>query len=201
MFYYLRGTVSVIDTSNIVIDCGGVGYMLTCSGRTMSFLSGKGGSVQTAYTYMAVREDGVELYGFCDEKELSTFKLLITVSGVGPKAALSILSTLTPEKLSAAVSASNSKAISAAPGVGAKTAARIILELKDKLSKQIPAESGAVEEDIAITVTPSEKINDLVSTLSALGYTRGEISSVMNKIDREKSLEDMVRDALRLLMR
>ena len=200
MFYYLKGIVSVIDTSNIVIDCGGVGYMLTCSGRTMSALSGKAGSVQIAYTYMAVREDGVELYGFCDEKELSTFKLLITVSGVGPKAALSILSVLTPEKLSAAVSASNSKAISAAPGVGAKTAARIILELKDKLSKNIPVDSHDGEE-ISITVTPSEKINDLVSTLSALGYTRAEISSVMNKIDREKSLEDMVRDALKLLMK
>lgn len=201
MFYYLRGIVSVIDTSSLVIDCGGVGYLLTCSGRTMSALSGKGGSVQTAYTYMAVREDGVELYGFCDEKELSTFKLLITVSGVGPKAALSILSVLTPEKLSAAVSSSNSKAISAAPGVGAKTAARIILELKDKLSKQIPSGTDLGEDEVAITVTPSEKVNDLVSTLSALGYTRAEISSVMNKIDREKSLEDMVRDALRLLMK
>lgn len=201
MFYYLRGTISVIDTSNIVVDCGGVGYMLTCSGRTMSAISGKSGSIQTAYTYMAVREDGIELYGFCDEKELSTFKLLITVSGVGPKAALSILSVLTPEKLSSAVSSSNSKAISAAPGVGAKTAARIILELKDKLAKQVPIDNGSEDEEISITVTPSEKINDLVSTLSALGYTRGEISSVMNKIDKEKSLEDMVRDALRLLMK
>ena len=190
MFYYLRGTVNVIDTSCVVIDCGGVGYMLTCSGRTMSALSGKGGSVQTVYTYMAVREDAVDLYGFCDEKELATFKLLITVSGVGPKAALSVLSVLTPEKLSAAISSSNQKAISAASGIGAKTAARIILELKDKFAKNVPLENDGGEE-IEITVTPSEKINDLVGTLSALGYTRGEISSVMNKLDREKSLEDM----------
>lgn len=199
MFYYLRGTVSPIDTTSLVIDCGGVGYLATCSGRTMSHLSGKSGTVQTVYTYLAVREDGMELYGFMDALELSTFKLLITVSGVGPKAALSILTCLSPEKLSAAVAASNAKAISQAQGIGAKTAARVILELKDKLAKEIPTSDG--EEELPVIENRSEKMKDLSATLSSLGYSRGEIASVMPKLDTSRSLEDLVRDALRFLMK
>ena len=151
---------------------------------------------------MSIREDGVDLYGFYDRDELSMFKLLIGVSGIGPKAGLSILSLLAPKKLISAIAAGDSKAISKAPGVGPKTAARVILELKDKVSK-MPQYSENISDDVqtAPIISSSSKLSDAADALSVLGYSRSEIASAMKNIDDEKSLEEIIKSALAALMK
>ena len=140
MFYYISGKLAHLDPTFAVVDAGGVGYKLTISGSTHAAMPHRLTVSEPPevklYSYMAVREDGVELFGFASEEELSSFKLLITVSGVGPKAALSILTQLTPQKLAIAICTEDKKAIAKANGIGPKTAARIVLELKDKLKQQ-----------------------------------------------------------------
>lgn len=202
MFYYLRGTAKAVDSSAAVIDVGGVGYLLNVSSYTMGDVMNSKGNELTLYTYMAVREDAVELYGFADTLELDTFKLLITVSGIGPKAAMSILSTLTPGELAAAIACDDKKAISNAPGVGAKTAARVLLELKDKITKIADAEVPTQSESEKIApVSNSAALRDVQDALSALGYTKGEISSVIPKIEKNGDVESMIKQALKFLMR
>ena len=142
MFYYLNGNLEYRDANTCVIDCAGVGYKLTVSLPTSDSLVNKMNQRVKLYTYLAVREDGIELFGFGTNEERTCFNQLIGVSGVGPKAAMSILSTLTPDKFSLAVCTDDVKAISKAPGIGAKTAARVILELKDKVSKDMMTAGG-----------------------------------------------------------
>ena len=207
MFYYISGKLALLDPVFAVVDAGGVGYKLTISLTTYSFLSAKGTEKDnvTLYTHMAVREDGVELYGFCSDEELEAFKLLITVSGVGPKAAISILSQMTPRDLSMAICSENSKAIAKANGVGPKTAARIVLELKDKLSKTPIGGSDDGFEAITAagaSATFSNKLSDAQDALMALGYTRNEAQSVLKTIDAEKyELDDIIRLALKKIMK
>ena len=155
MIYTIRGILTEADVTGsfIVIECGGVGYRLTVTANTLTSLpapaftpsgdTAEGAQVKV-YTYMAVKEDAVELFGFASKEELEAFKLLISVSGVGPKAATSILSLLTPKKLAFAIASDDTKTISRAPGVGAKTAARVVLELKEKMAKAFPL--GGAEE-------------------------------------------------------
>ena len=133
MFYYVSGTVTEIEAGLAVIDCGGVGYACATTNYTLSQL--KKGAPAKLYTYLNVREDAMELFGFIDQNELRSFKLLISVSGVGPRAALAILSAITPQQLALAVVTDDAKALTAAPGIGKKIAQRVILELKDKLAK------------------------------------------------------------------
>ena len=137
MFYYVRGELVLAEPGTAVIDCGGVGYKLSVSDNTLGKISNADKKNVLLYTYMYIREDAVDLIGFATQEELSAFKMLITVSGVGPKAAISILSQLSPSKLAIAVCTEDKKAISQANGIGPKTAARIILELKDKLKGEI----------------------------------------------------------------
>ena len=146
MFYYISGKLAMANPSTAVIDAGGVGYKLTISENTYNSLPTRHtveSPTAKLFTYMAVREDGIELFGFASEQELSSFKLLLTVSGVGPKAAISILSLLTPEKFALAVCTEDRKTISKANGIGPKTAARVILELKDKLMKETDLSEAA----------------------------------------------------------
>ena len=207
MFYYISGKLALLDPVFAVIDAGGVGYKLTISLTTSSFLSQKGADKEdvTLFSHMAVREDGVELYGFYSDEELEAFKLLITVSGVGPKAAISILSQMTPRDLSMAICSENSKAISKANGVGPKTAARIVLELKDKLSKAPIGSSDGVLETVSVAGTVpsfSNKLSDAQEALIALGYSRNEAQSVLKTIDAEKyELDDIIRLALKKIMK
>ena len=207
MFYYISGKLAHLDPVFAVIDAGGVGYKLTISLTTYSFLSQKSSEKETVtlFTHMAVREDGIELYGFCSDEELEAFKLLITVSGVGPKAAISILSQMTPKDLSMAICSENSKAISKANGIGPKTAARIVLELKDKLSKSpIGSSDGMLETMSAAGVSASfsNKLSDAQDALMALGYSRNEAQSVLKTIDAEKyELDDIIRLALKKIMK
>ena len=207
MFYYISGKLAHLDPAFAVIDAGGVGYKLTISAATHAQMpphrSVSEKPVVTLYTYMAVREDGIELFGFAGEDELDSFKLLISVSGVGPKAAISILSLLSPQKLALAVCTDDKKTISKANGVGPKTAARIVLELKDKLKAEgfSPADE-ADHNDMSDIFSSSDKRSDAISALSVLGYTRSEAESVIKKIDiTNLEVDDIIKEALKRLMR
>ena len=193
MFYYVKGTLVTTDPQSAVVDCGGVGYKLTISGNTLSHLTENGKTV-CLYTYMSIREDAVELFGFYTLEELSVFKMLITVSGVGPKAAMSILSLLSPEKFAVAVSSGDSKALSKANGVGKKIADRIILELKDKVEKNVSVADG---EDSVATVSGGIA-DDAVDALMVLGYPRGVAVKAIEGCAGD-TLEDVLRAALKKL--
>ena len=207
MFYYIKGILATAAPGYAVIDAGGVGYKMTISENTYRALPPRHNATTppqaTLYTYLSVREDGVELFGFGSESELSSFKMLLSVSGVGPKAAMSILSLLTPEKFALAVCTDDKKAISQASGIGPKTAARIILELKDKLLKQTDLDATASSVIAEEASTPArEKITEAQDALIVLGYTRAEAQGVLKGIDTASlSLEEIIREALKKLMK
>lgn len=200
MFYYLNGTVAHIGPYLAVIDCGGVGYACRTTNYTISNLT-KGAQAKL-YTYLHVREDVFELYGFSTEGELSSFQMLLGVSGVGPKAALAILSSNTPEGLALAIVSENEKALTCAPGIGKKIAQRIILELKDKLAKgQLTTHVG---ESFAggVTIIPENKTSEASAALAVLGYGQPEITAALKGLDVDQlSLEDIIRQALKRMMR
>lgn len=203
MFYYIRGKLALLDLGFAVVDAGGVGYKLTISQNTYSSLPQTDTESVTLYTYMAVREDGVELFGFASTDELDAFKLLITVSGVGPKAAISILSQMTPQKLFLSIVSDDKKSISGANGIGPKTAARIILELKDKVGgvSFAPDASGVALSDIQ-GAPASDKLSDAQDALMALGYSRSEAHAVLRTIDTASlELDDIIRLALKKIMK
>lgn len=198
MFYYLEGKLFLPELSTAVIDCGGVGYKLTISATTRSAVSLKIGQTVKLYTYLSVREDAMELFGFFEEEELTAFTQLISVSGVGPKAAIAILSVLSVEQLNRAVLTGDAKSISRAQGVGAKIAARVVLELKDKLAKAL----GVSAEDLPDAPPESgvQALSDALNALMVLGYTRGEATAALKKIDPAgKSTEDLIKEGLKLL--
>lgn len=209
MFYYLNGKLTVLESSTAVIDVGGVGYKLTISGTTHASLPSPRMNTAEAetvklFTYLAVREDDMELFGFYSYEELSAFKLLISVSGIGPKAAMAILTLLTPEKFALAVCSEDTKTLSKASGVGAKTAARIVLELKDKLSKDVSVASfgGADTDFVPTSKVANNKLSEAQDALVVLGYTRSEAISVLKSIDAScMELEEIIRTALKKLMK
>ncbi len=199
MFYHICGELCLTEAHTAVIDCSGVGYKLTISTNTAAAVGHKLGERVKLYTYLAVREDAVELFGFYSMEEHSAFCKLITVSGVGPKAAISILSTLTPEQFAAAVCSSDTKLLGKANGIGAKTAARIVLELKDKLAKEYGGEA-VVAAPVGITATG--KLSDAVNALLVLGYTKSEATEALSGIDSSvMPLESLITAALKRLMK
>ena len=193
MFYYISGKLAMANPSTAVIDVGGVGYKLTISEITYNSLPPRhtqDSPIVKLFTYMAVREDDVELFGFNSEAELNSFKMLLGVSGIGPKAAISILSLLTPEKLAIAVCTEDRKTIAKANGIGPKTAARVILELKDKLMKETDL-SAAISEPAAVSVAApasSSKLRDAQDALLVLGYSKADVQKALSTIDTQ-SLE------------
>ncbi|MBR4014277.1 MAG: Holliday junction branch migration protein RuvA [Clostridia bacterium] len=202
MFYYINGKLAALESTFAVIDAGGVGYKMTVTYNTYVSLSASGANTAKLYSYMAVREDDVELFGFYSLEELSAFKMLITVSGVGPKAAVSILSQLTPAKLAVAVCTEDKKAISQANGIGPKTAARIILELKDKLKNQISGEDLKDAPTEIVTAGTSSKLSDAQDALAVLGYSRSEALTALKSIDTDNlELDEIIKLALKKLMR
>ncbi len=207
MFYYISGKLAYATPTTAVIDAGGVGYKLTISENTYNSLPPRhtvDAPVARLFTYMAVREDGIELFGFASETELSSFKMLLSVSGVGPKAAISILSLLTPEKFALAVCTEDRKTISKANGIGPKTAARIILELKDKLLKgtDLNEVANSSIESVSPIKINSGKLAEAQDALLVLGYSRSEALNVLKSIDTQTlELEEIIKKALKLLMK
>ena len=202
MFYHIRGELVYVDSAFAVIDASGVGYKLSISLNTYNEISNEIGREIRLLTHLQVREDAVELYGFYTSEELECFKLLTSVSGVGPKASMSILSLYTPDRFAYAVCTEDSRALAKASGIGAKTAARIVLELKDKISKD--AVSGT--PDISSRITESAKISSGVKNgklseacdaLTVLGYNRSEILDVLRTIDPQLELEEIITQALK----
>ena len=201
MFYYLDGIVAHLGPYLAVIDCGGVGYSCRTTVNTQAKLTkGQRGKL---YTYLNVREDAMELYGFATENEKNCFELLISVSGVGPKAALSILSSTTPEALALSVITGDEKALTIAPGIGKKIAQRVILELKDKLAKgQINTTAPESYGGSGVTVIPENKLSEASAALAVLGYSSAEIGPALKGIDMETlSLEEIIKQSLKKMMK
>ena len=185
MFHYFKGILAHCVGSVAVVDCGGVGYKLTVSGTTSSKIAGKVGSEVKLYSYLAVREDAMELYGFYNEEELDAYKLLTTVSGIGPKAA---------------IASGDTKAISRAQGVGGKTAARVVLELKDKFTffGEGDADTSPSGGDAAAVVSTSA-FAEASEVLTVLGFSRAEIAGALKKADPSLDSEALVKYALKQL--
>lgn len=204
MFYYLNGELALRDTNMCVIDCGGVGYKLTISLITSESLASKLGQKVKLFTYLAVREDGVELFGFGSNEERNAFNMLTSVSGVGPKAAMSILSVMTADRLAMAVCTEDTKSISKAPNVGAKTAARIVLELKDKVAKEmLPSSSAASSKGIGnignIPHAMSGNLQEATEALMVLGYDRNSVIKAISGIDPTLDVGAIIKAALKKL--
>lgn len=204
MIYHVNGTLELCEPAFCVIDCGGVGYKLSITENTYGSVVGHIGEKMKLLTYLQVREDDVELYGFKTNDELSAFKLLITVSGVGPKAAISILSLLTPDKLASAICCEDAKSISKASGIGPKTAARVVLELKDKMAKQafaITANSSVNTSVSSVPVGSSSNLSEALDALIVLGYNRSDAQRALVGIDPNLDVTKIIPLALSKLMR
>lgn len=197
MFYYIEGTVAVIGQNLAVIDAGGVGYACTATTSTLSRL--EAGKKSRLYTFCYIKEDAFDIYGFHDLNEKRCFELLISVSGVGPKAALSILSSCSPESLAMAIIGDDETALTVAPGVGKKLAQRIILELKDKVSKESAAmkSSGYIPPSGDVN-QPAAKQREASAALAVLGYSQAEISAALRTIDTSAlTVEEIIREVLK----
>lgn len=199
MFYYLDGTVAHVEAYLAVIDCGGVGYACRTTGTTIAQL--KVGQRGKLYTYLNVAEGVFDLYGFATQGELGSFKQLLGVSGVGPKAALAILSSCTPQNLAMAILTGDEKTLTAAPGIGKKIAQRIILELKDKLAREqsdLPAPFGG----FSAAAAEKSKAVEAAQALAVLGYSTQEVSAALKGIDMENlPLEEIIRQSLKRMVK
>lgn len=203
MISYIRGTLAAFEEDKVIVDVGGVGYGIYMSGQDMGRLPGVGSEVKI-HTYLNVKEDVMQLYGFLTRDALQVFRLLIGVSGIGPKGGLGILSALTPDDLRFAVMAGDVKAISAAPGIGKKTAEKLILELKDKLHLEDALEH-AVMEDSGPAAAPGhmgDAQTDAVQALVALGYGSTEALKAVRQVEWTDGMdaEDLLKQALKYMV-
>ncbi len=197
MYYYIKGEKVLSGDGFVVIDANGVGYKILTSAATLGDLSNKSGIV-TMYVQLLVREDAQELVGFTTNEELSMFRFLTSVSGVGPKAALAILSVASPSQLALAVMTDDVKTITKAAGVGPKLAGRIILELKGKLkNEELLPDSISVEN---ISSPLSDNLTEAAAALTVLGYSANDARLAVSKLDSALPVEELVREALKLLM-
>lgn len=198
MYSYIKGVLAELEEDAIVVETGGIGYHIYTTGQTFSRLPSLGDEVKI-YTYLYIREDAMLLYGFCSKDELRVFKLLLGVSGIGPKGALAILSVMTTDDLRFAVLGDDAKTIAKAPGVGVKTAQRLILELRDKLSIEDAFEEKLSQaEDTARDREKGAK-NEAVQALVALGYSSSEALKALGGIEitEETDVEDILKAALK----
>ena len=202
MLYSVKGELIHLEPKMAVVSCGGVGFRLQITMNTARQLPAIGAETML-YTVMNVREDAIELFGFADQQELSSFKLLTGISGVGPKVGLSILSELTPERVALAVASGDFKALTKAAGVGPKLAQRIVLELKDKVGAGItaPVSMGGIDLPASVTVSASSNASQAVEALTVLGFSATEASAAVGKLDSAQPVEVLVRDALKMLAR
>lgn len=196
MIYSVRGKLIHAEPKLAVVECGGVGMACQITLNTARRLPAVGNEAML-YTTMNVREDAIELFGFAEQSELASFKMLTTVSGVGPKVGLAILSELTPERVALAVAAGDHKALTKASGVGPKLAQRIVLELKDKCA--LPTGGDQMDMPQAGPVSAAGNAAEAVSALTVLGFSAGEAAAAVGKLDSTQPVEALVRGALRLL--
>ncbi len=204
MFYYINGELTYKNLNTCVLDCGGVGYKLTVSQLTSEALSSSLGKRVKLFTYLAVREDGMELFGFGSEDERSCFNNLTSVSGIGPKVAMNILSVMTPEALSIAICTEDIKQIAKAPGIGSKSAARIVLELKDKISKDtviLSSQQSARGTAAAPARAGNKNLFEATEALMVLGYDKNSILNAIKDIDTSCDVGEIIRMALKKLSR
>lgn len=195
MYYYIKGTLVQKGDNYLVVDANGVGYMIYTSLTSLADVGETGRNV-TMYTYLHVREDVMDLYGFATVEEKNMFMHLISVSGVGPKAALAILSVTTPAKFAVAVVTNDVKTITKASGVGPKMAQRVILELKDKLK----TEELEIDADEDTGEIPSDNKNEAISALIVLGYSPSDAQKAVKGIDGTLNVEEIIKKALSSLM-
>lgn len=198
MFYYLNGEITLLDENLAVVDCGGVGYACHTTGFTLSRL--RVGQRAKLYTYCNIREDAFDIFGFISREEQRCFELLVGVTGVGPKAALSILSAVSPERFTLAVMTQDEKALTAAQGVGKKLAQRIILELKDKLGVAVTEVDFSDAASIGAP-TAGSNVALAQAALQELGYSGAEIAAALKGIKTEGvPTEEIVRQCLRAMV-
>lgn len=199
MFYHLEGTVAEFGQNLVVLDCGGIGFALSATLNTISKL--KTGERARLYVSESIGESNFDLYGFADKSEKRCFEMLLSISGIGPKAALSILSCNSPESLALAIMNNDLKALTVAPGIGKKIAQRVVLELKDKVSKEIePLDIGVQPLPSGQAVDAS--LADAMAALTVLGYSSAEIAPVLKGIDSASmSAEEIIRAVLKKMVR
>ncbi|MCC8110329.1 MAG: Holliday junction branch migration protein RuvA [Ruminococcus sp.] len=195
MIYSVHGKLIVKEPFLAVVECSGVGYVCRVTTSTSSSLGGIGETVML-YTIMQVREDAVELFGFATKQELRCFKLLTSVSGVGPKAALSILSDLTADRFLMTVASGDHKALTRVKGIGIKSAQRIVMELKDKVTGDSLSLLGGDYAVQSISDTGGGNAGEAIEALVALGYTQSEVTPIVAKLDSSLSISDLVRQTL-----
>ena len=198
MFEYIKGTLQYKGTDFCVIDVNGVGFRINMSYATAAAV-GEQGQTVTLYTYLNVKEDELSLFGFASREELSVFTMLIGVSGVGPKVGVAVLASMSPSEFSLAVATGDYKAISKSKGVGPKLAQRIVLELKDKIDKDLKTAGTAVQEEAGPEPVPAGYVsNDAISALMVLGYSSKDAAKLIAKVYQDgMTLEETVRQALR----
>lgn len=201
MISYIRGELAAIETEKVIVDVGGVGYGIYMPAQALGLLPTPGSEVKI-HTYLNVREDAMQLFGFLTRDDLEVFRLVIGVSGIGPKGGLSILSQLSPDSLRFAVMSGDVKAISAAPGIGKKTAEKLIIELKDKLSIEDVLNNAMQESDTAFVPGNSNGIQaEAVQALVALGYGNAESLRAVKRVTLENpTVEDLLKEALKKIL-
>lgn len=202
MISYIRGELAAVEEDRIIVDVGGVGYGIFMPGESITRLPAVGSEIKV-HTYLNVREDAMQLFGFLTRDDLKVFRLVIGVSGIGPKGGLSILSCLTPDDLRFAVMAGDAKAISKAPGIGKKTAEKLIIELKDKLSIEDTLTHIADEEDVIPAAGGTSEVQaEAVQALVALGYGSSEAVKAVQKAapSPDDSVETVLKAALKQMM-
>ena len=196
MIYSLKGRITAKENNLAVIECGGVGYACRTTLNTLSALECDGGDV-LLYTFMNVHEGGIELFGFFTKQELNCFKMLLSVSGVGAKAGLSILSDFTPEQFAMLIASGDSKTLTKTKGIGAKTAQRIVLELKDKITADVTGyDSTAVSLKTAVN---NSARSEALEGLLVLGYTQGEVMPILAGLDENLDTAGFIRETLRII--
>lgn len=199
MISYIKGKLEIKSKDYIIVDVGGIGYKIFMSETAINELEKE--TEVKVFTYMRVREDDISLYGFLNNEELVTFELLISVGGVGAKSAITILSNITPSKFALAVITNDVNTLKKLPGIGAKTAARIILELKDKMKTEQSIEESK-DEEIKEAIVLDNKANDALEALCVLGYTRKDVEKVLSNIDTNKlKVEEIIKQGLKYLGR
>ena len=196
MFAYIKGNLDTKTNNYVIVENSGIGYKIFMSLKSIETLGEVGSSVKV-YTYYYVREDNISLYGFTTNEELRMFELLLSVSGIGAKSAIAMLSEITPSSFALAIISNDVSKLVKIPGIGNKTAARIVLELKDKLKTE---QAMTDTEEVKVAIKEDNKNSEIIAALQVLGYSRKEIDKVLEKMDIDSiGIEDAIKQALKLL--